>query len=102
MLEFSITEYEFDLQSKFDEYYEGVEAVMMDVFTNVVEPFIKSRNWQFMAGNGTYYVCNEKGEDVEFDDDDEEWVEVRRFLDIEIPGDDGNSLGTIMPPCNKK
>jgi len=84
-------------------YEDAVFDVANTIFSQHIEPFCRRRRWQFVAGNGTWFLgakCSKASARWEIPDDDEELQRVCSMLETEIPGMPANDLGSLMPNCD--
>ncbi len=80
-------------------YEDAVDMYAERKFHEVVLPFCKKRNWEFVAGNGVWWIGPVGGRHMQplKYPEDEEFQEVVAELTVEISGMFANDLGSLMP-----
>lgn len=87
------------LERSFNEYYNTVEKLASDEFNRVIKPYCQKHGYSFLSGNGTwymFYIDKNIGRDIPIYPEDLP-KRIQNVLEMEIPGDTCNSLGSIMP-----
>jgi len=84
------------LLAAWDEYNKVVDAYAVERFESVVKPWLIRHDYNFLAGNGTWYVFDKNGDAV---DPDYGAIPIRVLvaLETEVPGLPANDLGSLMP-----
>ena len=91
-------EIETRLDKHFNAYTLKADSIARAVFQREVLPFLKTRGWKFLSGNGTFWIGPRAGRNVDRLDrpDDKELHAILDILDIDVPGIN-NCLGELMP-----
>jgi hypothetical protein len=83
-----------DLEHAWQEYMNFVELHAKWKFETVILPWLKKNSYDFIAGNGTFFIGNDN---LNIDPDSIQDEKVRKTLQIEVPGLYANDLGSLMP-----
>lgn len=79
-------------------YINFVSKVAEREYKKILVPFLKSRDWKFISGMGTYWIGPKKGKSVYPEDvpHDEEFQEIIKLLELEVEGVN-DTFAAFMP-----
>lgn len=104
-LEKAFAEVEDKIKTERDWYETKVDQQAKLVCHKYVKPFCLKRGLRFVVGNGTWVFVDTDRETYHKErplEDTEEWDRLMDLLAMEVPGMDGNDLGSLMEDWPKK
>ncbi len=87
------------LEDSWKAYERSIFAIADQTFNEIIKPFCKKRKWEFLAGNGSWWIGPQDGDCVypENCPDDTEFLGIAAVLSAGVPGMSYNDLGSLMP-----
>ena len=87
------------LEKEYSDYCNKVYKFAENKFDEIIKPYLIKHGYKFLSGNGIYFIKDKRGIQIDHEDLPKY---IYDLLSMEIPGMEGNDLGSLMPDFENK